>query len=391
MIFAVSSLAVGSGMVSGASALENQAEDKLDELAPLHMLVSLDDQKIDVYRGGELIRTSPISSGKKGYSTPTGVFSILEKRRRHFSNLYDDAPMPYMQRLTWSGVALHQGHLPGYPASHGCVRMPRDFAKDLFALTKRGAQVIVTNEHAEPRRVDHPVLPQPYVPATTLVSLSPAVIGFDAGLRGSLTSAALQENIQTVEPNPYFEHPLRMIITPNKPINKVKTVQRLLNRLGYRAGPVDGVIGRKTRAAIALFQEGAELPINGNMSDFIVARIFQEAGYEKPLNATLRVRRKFREVYSAPVFIENPDVHVGTHVFTALGFKEGEARVSWISVRAEDRGERTPHAILDRVDLPEKVRKDLGKILTPGTSLIITERSFKRHTDLGTDFVVMTR
>lgn len=104
-----------------------QAEAAVPD-APLQMLVSLKDQKIRVYRGTELIRTAPISSGRRGNSTPPGVFSILEKRRRHFSNLYNNAPMPYMQRLTWSGVAMHQGRLPGYPASHGCIRLPRDFA-----------------------------------------------------------------------------------------------------------------------------------------------------------------------------------------------------------------------------------------------------------------------
>ena len=88
------------------------------------IVVSLGNQKADVYRGTTLITSTSVSTGKRGYSTKAGVFSILEKRRRHYSNLYNGAPMPWMQRLTWSGTALHAGVVPGYPASHGCIRLP---------------------------------------------------------------------------------------------------------------------------------------------------------------------------------------------------------------------------------------------------------------------------
>ena len=105
---------------------------------PIVMVVSLPEQRAYVYRNGVLIGASTVSTGKKGHETPTGVFTILQKHEDHYSNLYNDAPMPYMQRLTWSGVALHAGRLPGYPASHGCVRMPYEFAHLLFGETKTG-------------------------------------------------------------------------------------------------------------------------------------------------------------------------------------------------------------------------------------------------------------
>src|SRR5246127_5686176 len=110
---------------------------------PLVVLVSIPQQTMHVYRNGILIGRSTVSSGTKGHSTPGGVFSILEKKQRHYSRKYDNAPMPYMQRLTWSGIAMHSGNLPGYPASHGCIRLPYDFSQLLFNATASGGTVVV--------------------------------------------------------------------------------------------------------------------------------------------------------------------------------------------------------------------------------------------------------
>ncbi|KQT31884.1 hypothetical protein ASG29_08330 [Sphingomonas sp. Leaf412] len=109
------------------------------------VLVSLPDQRAYVFRGQKLVAASSVSTGKDGNETPVGSFTILQKREVHKSNLYDDAPMPYMQRLTWDGVALHAGRDPGFPASHGCIRLPAAFAKRLFAITELGATVEVTD------------------------------------------------------------------------------------------------------------------------------------------------------------------------------------------------------------------------------------------------------
>jgi hypothetical protein len=121
-------------------------EPELSPSGPLVIIISLPDQALSAYRNGIRIAYSSISSGTKGRSTPSGVFTILEKEVTHFSNKYHHAPMPYMQRLTWQGVALHGGDLPGYPASHGCIRLPREFAKRLYSLTVRGTTVIVVDE-----------------------------------------------------------------------------------------------------------------------------------------------------------------------------------------------------------------------------------------------------
>ncbi len=112
----------------------------------LKVVVSIPQQKMYVFEDGDLLATSPVSTGKRGHETPTGTFPILQKKVHHRSNRYANAPMPYMQRLTHYGIALHAGSLPGYPASHGCIRLPRSFAKKLYGLTDYGTRVTITRK-----------------------------------------------------------------------------------------------------------------------------------------------------------------------------------------------------------------------------------------------------
>jgi L,D-transpeptidase catalytic domain len=126
------------------------------EGGPIIAIVSIPDQRVYVYRNGVRIAASSCSTGKLGHATPTGVFKILQKDKNHHSSTYNNAPMPYMNRLTWSGIALHAGQLPGYPASHGCVRLPKDFAELLFGVTKLGMTVVIADEKSQPEEVTHP-------------------------------------------------------------------------------------------------------------------------------------------------------------------------------------------------------------------------------------------
>src|SRR6476646_10001231 len=137
---------------------------------PMMAIVSLRDQRITVYDSKGWILRAPVSSGQKGRETSAGIFSVIEKEEEHYSNLYDDAFMPHMQRITWSGIALHGGALPGYPASHGCVRMPYDFAARLFDATQPGLRVIVAPVDVAPVEIAHPVLFQPKPGAVALAA-----------------------------------------------------------------------------------------------------------------------------------------------------------------------------------------------------------------------------
>jgi len=124
-------------------------------------VVSIKDQRISLYDADGGAVRAPISSGQTGYETPVGVFSILQKKEEHYSNLYDDASMPFMQRITWSGVALHAGALPGHPASHGCIRLPHGFAQRIFPLTKLGMRVVISRDDIAPVEIADPLLPKP--------------------------------------------------------------------------------------------------------------------------------------------------------------------------------------------------------------------------------------
>jgi hypothetical protein len=125
---------------------------------PTLLIVNLKTQRTVLFRNGVPIAASTVSTGRPGYSTPTGVFTILQKRVEHYSSTYDNAPMPYMQRLTWRGIALHAGRLPGYPASHGCIRLPHGFAKLLYGVTTLGMTVIITDDPATLRIASPPLI-----------------------------------------------------------------------------------------------------------------------------------------------------------------------------------------------------------------------------------------
>ena len=128
---------------------------------PIMAIVSLRRQQITIYDAEGWILRAPVSSGQSGRETPAGIFSVIQKEAEHHSNLYDDASMPHMQRLTWSGIALHGGFVPGHPASHGCIRLPYGFAERLFGLTRLGMRVIVAPGDVAPAAITHTALFQP--------------------------------------------------------------------------------------------------------------------------------------------------------------------------------------------------------------------------------------
>lgn len=133
---------------------------------PIAVVVSLTEQRAYVYRNGVLIGTTTVSTGRQGHETPTGVFTILQKDKDHHSSIYNQAAMPYMQRLTWGGVALHAGGLPGYPESHGCVHLPSAFAAELFAVSPMGMTVVIAEQGRSPEDLVHPAALAPLAPGS---------------------------------------------------------------------------------------------------------------------------------------------------------------------------------------------------------------------------------
>lgn len=152
---------------------------------PLYLVISIERQRVHVYDGDRLVGVASVSTGMKGHRTPTGEFPVLQKREWHRSNLYSNAPMPFMQRLTWDGIALHAGHNPGYPASHGCIRLPQVFARKLFGMTQIGTLVSVTSDRLSPAlMVDALVVGDPGSAVATFTPQAPVVLAQrdDAGV-----------------------------------------------------------------------------------------------------------------------------------------------------------------------------------------------------------------
>jgi hypothetical protein len=170
------------GIAPTADARDSRNSEPEEEQArrpagtPRLAVVSLGDQRVTIYDADGQIMQGPISSGATPNDTPPGIYAILQKNREHYSNRYDDAAMPYMQRITWTGIALHGGALPGYPASHGCVRLREDFANNLFDRTKLGMRVVISRNNVAPSPISHPVLFKPKPFRDNVAVLTPAAV-----------------------------------------------------------------------------------------------------------------------------------------------------------------------------------------------------------------------
>ncbi len=394
------------------------------------MLVSLRDQSIRVFAGDTPVARSNVSTGKQGHTTPTGVFSILQKKRRHHSNIYSRAPMPFMQRLTWSGIALHESDsVPGYPASHGCVRLPRSFAKQLYGYTDLGAHVLITEEELILRPIADGDLfdpgdlePGPDVdagdtpsvvylttdtrhPDVAVDAVAEAGIGRSYVLRAGLgVGGTGSEQPDMSEP----AEPLRILITRRTGREMVRDIQELLNSLGYDAGDVDGLIGPDTGNAIVRFQKEHDLEPTGTVSVELARMLHEEAGVEDFSTGHIYVRRGFQPLFDAPVVLRKPEAPLGTHFLAALPSKSQSDGLRWVGATLKDEARPSvlselrpagPSQIamrasiaeaLQRIDLPQALRSRLNAEMTSGSSLIITDHGISDETHKGTDFVVLT-
>ncbi len=379
--------------------------------APLQIVVSREQQSLVVYDGDTVVATSKVSTGKAGHATPTGIFSILEKRRRHESNIYSNAPMPFMQRLTWSGIALHgSNHVPDYPASHGCVRLPSKFAASLFKMTGYGMHVVISDRQIAPVEVASKMLFQPSEsrpqgPALSDVPLRPAI--------GEFNRSAVEVAMTDKRPSPLTSDeekvPIRILITRRGTQESLRDLQTLLNTLGYDAGLPDGLSGPATAAAIEAFQRAEGLPVEGKITPELTEAVFRKAGRSAPLNGVLRVRRQFQPLFEAEVAIAEPETALGTHLlqFQYLDMKTGQGK--WFGMSLENKlpkatkkrlgitaeSEPDPFGTLEqtlnRITVPKDIRERIAGLLANGSSLSITDTESGLETGKGTDFITVTR
>jgi hypothetical protein len=328
---------------------------------PLQIIISIADQRISLYDNGTLIARSSVSTGVQGHPTPLGVFSVISKQRWHRSNIYSAAPMPYMQRITWSGIALHAGILPGYPASHGCIRLTNDFAIRLWDLTKRGTRVIIAHDDVRPIEITNPHL---FVSKPKVASGSPESRAATAGnsiIAAAATYAPLMSDTETQE----------------------------ATNLQAPDSPPAGVAPQKV------------VPI----SVFVSRKL-----------SKLFVRQGFTPLFDVPVKIQNPEEPLGTHVLTVMELQKEGAAIRWTVVSMPEKLPRTSgdsikghkipakriiettllplpdkaNSALDRIEIPQDVFERISKLLTPGSSLIISDYGISNETGKDTDFIVVT-
>lgn len=380
----------------------------------LQILVSKSDQSLALYKNGEIIATSKVSTGKPGHETPSGIFSILEKRKYHESNIYSAAPMPFMQRLTWSGIALHEGKVPNYAASHGCVRLPSKFAKSLFGDTRTGVHVIITDRPVSLRFVQHPAL---FVPRDDTddgklllsdVELRPAT--FDAAL--GAVEVAVNEKTQSLKPTAKVKDPspLRILITRRGERERVMDIQTMLTRLGFDAGVADGYAGEMTISAINGFKRWKGLKTTGPLlTDAFVTALYASAGEDHPPTGQIMVRQDFKPLFEAAIDIKDPEVALGTHFFEAVSVDRAAGTAEWNGVTLENHlpaaaqkrlgitkteapgGFDQLSAVLSRVDIPADVRNRIEQELSSGSSITVSDISHQLETGTGTDFITVTK
>lgn len=385
LVFALGTFSIGIE-TSSAAPKRKPVIEVPDANGRLRLVVSLDEQEIDVYRGKTLIDTSPISSGKKGLETPMGVYSILQKNRHHRSNIYSNAPMPYMQRITWSGIALHEGRLPGYAASHGCIRLPRKFAKRLFSMTSIGADVIVTGGKGGLQTVNHPTLFHPIAPPIlSNVSTPRSVPGRLASYHYFGETKYEVDRLVALERD--AEKPLRILVTRRTGRERMLDVQRMLAELGHEPGDIDGYLGPDTGRAIQAFQRENEKAPTGMFTDDLVDALYEAVG-RREADGHIYVRRNYIDILDAPVHIRDADEPLGTHMFSANQFGTRAARADWTTVKVDRKSETAPAAVLSRIEIPAPIRLRISKLLTPGSSLVISDAGLGRETGKGTDFIV---
>lgn len=416
----------------------------------MQIIVSLRRQRMTVYEDGRPVKQSRISSGKAGHRTPKGIFSIIQKRRHHRSNIYGGAAMPFMQRITWSGIAFHQGRVPGYAASHGCIRLPRRFARKLFKSTKMRTHVVITENEPVPYRIAHknllgpsdlsqeklPVLSPPLerlvtgaLPGAAEVGLSVPVSydanessiaieaehappGDDVGVQDLAAMLHLDETDRLAHRHlvkrTRSTSPLRVLVTRRTQRDRTLDMQRRLVALGYDVGEIDGRIGRMMIAATKAFQSANDLRVTGLVNNATGELLSELAGMPQPAEATIYVRQNGRDIYSGPIELEQSSEPIGTHLYTLADIGDKPEVREWLAVTVQAKG-RLPswnqrawkkklpeiksvsaEEAIGRVKFPKHVRQAIEDRLTPGSSLIIADRGSERETGMATDFIVLT-
>jgi ribosomal protein L14 len=396
---------------------------------PIMAIVSIKSQQVTFYDADGWILRAPVSTGTTGRETPAGVFAVLEKNKEHHSSLYDDASMPNMLRITWNGVALHGGPLPGYAASHGCIRMPFDFAAKVFDKAPMGMRVIISPTDSEPVAFSDPAL---FVPKQEVIDAAPALAAAaardadDAAKAAAAAKAAVAPAKRAAAAAPaavrnltplktradaelaHAEKALAAADANPKMTDQAKAAaqdaqqkaaakaQALAEQLD--AAKADLKAKQDAAAAAAAAAKATEAKRAATASAATAAKL---AGapvsiYISRATQKLYVRRATHKKWSDggelydfsqefPVAIKDPDKPIGTHIFTAVARDGGGLRWTEVSI---DNGDNAKDA-LDRITFPEAVLDKIAPTAVPLSSIIISDEPLSSETNYRTEFVAV--
>jgi len=394
---------------------------------PIMAVVSIKSQQVTFYDADGWILRAPVSTGTTGRETPAGVFAVVEKDKDHHSSLYDDASMPNMQRITWSGIALHGGPLPGYAASHGCVRMPYDVAEKLFDKTRIGMRVIISPHDAEPVEFTHPAL---FVPKQAAIDAAPAraealtTEADQAAKAAAAAKAAIATAKRDAAAAPLALRKLeyaksraeaelayadRALANPNmnaKTDEAKAATEDLRQKAAAKAEALRAEVDaaksdlKTKQEAIA---EALALAKTAEAKRIETAKVAKDAKLAlEPVSVF--ISRSTRKIYvrrdthklepdggerfetlEFPINIENAGKPIGTHIFTAIA--RTDAGLRWNAVTIDD-GD-TAKGALDRIDFPQEVLDLVAPTALPRSSIIISDETPNRETNYRTEFVVV--
>src|SRR5665213_3006459 len=387
---------------------------------PIMAIVSIKSQKVTLYDADGWILRAPVSTGTTGRETPAGVFALLEKDKDHHSTLYDDAWMPNMQRITWNGIALHGGPLPGYAASHGCVRMPYGFAEKLFDKTEIGMRVIISPNDAAPVEFSHPAL---FVPKAEAIAAAPARAetlsseaseaaraadetkkAAAAAARETASLNASLRKLQSLKGRAdaelaFADRALAAARTEQAAVRAEDMKQKAGPKAAELASQLDDAKSKRDAAAVAkdatkaAATRKAETARAANDAKLALEPV---SVYISRATRKLYVRRNthkpwadggevFDSTIEVPVTIRDPDRPIGTHIFTAMARNDSGLR--WTAVTI-DNGDDARDA-LDRISIPQDVLDRIAPTALPRSSIIVSDEPLSSETNYRTEFVAV--
>ena len=387
-------------------------------------IVSIKTQQVTFYDADGWIMRAPVSTGTTGRETPSGVFAVVEKDKDHRSTLYDDAEMPNMQRITWNGIALHGGPLPGYAASHGCVRMPFGFAEKLFDKTRIGMRVIISPNDAAPVEISHPAL---FMPKAEAVAAAPS--------RAETLAREAAEAVKTADEAKAVATAARETASLAASLRRLEGLKRSADAelafadKAFAAAKTDQARAqaedRKQKAAPKAAQAATELDTakadaKSKLDAAAAAKDAAKAAEKRKADLAkaaseaklalepisiyisratqkLYVRRNthkpapdgggevFDTSIEVPVAIRDPGRKIGTHVFTAMARNDAGLRWSAVTIDSGD----DARSALDRITIPQDVFDRIAPTALPRSSIIVSDEPLSRETNYRTEFVAV--